>query len=142
VVSIFARANDTDAIRTVPWNEIMMVCGVSVLISILQATGGIDLFASLVAGVSTVGNITAVLAFVTGLLSTYSSSSGVVLPTFIPMIPSLIARLGGGNPVALVSAINVGSHVVDVSPLSTLGALCIANAPAHEDKNRLFRALS
>jgi ABC-type microcin C transport system permease subunit YejB len=49
--------------------------------------------------------------------------------------------LGGGDPVALISAINVGSHVVDVSPLSTLGALCIANAAEHEDRDILFRNL-
>jgi ABC-type branched-subunit amino acid transport system permease subunit len=42
--------------------------------------------------------------------------------------------------VALVSAINVGSHVVDVSPLSTLGAVCIAHA-AGEDRARLFHRL-
>ena len=42
---------------------------------------------------------------------------------------------------AIISAINVGSHVVDVSPLSTLGAMCIANAAAHEDRDRLFRRL-
>ena len=68
-------------------------------------------------------------------------ASGVVMPAFIPTVPSLIAKLGGGNPVAIVSAINVGSHVVDVSPLSTLGAICIANAAPHEDKNKLFRYL-
>jgi hypothetical protein len=63
------------------------------------------------------------------------------MPAFIPLVPGLIAQLGGGNPVALVSSINVGSHLVDVSPFSTLGALCIANAPTHEDQGRLFRHL-
>ena len=41
----------------------------------------------------------------------------------------------------MVSAIKVGSHGVDVSPLSTLGAMCIANAAAHEDRDKLFRRL-
>ena len=59
----------------------------------------------------------------------------------IPMVPSLITKLGGGDPVAIISAINVGSHVVDVSPLSTLGAMCIANAAVHEDRNQLFQRL-
>ncbi len=63
------------------------------------------------------------------------------MPTFIPMVPGLIAKLGGGDPVAIISAINVGSHVVDVSPVSTLGAMCIANAAASEDRNRLFQRL-
>jgi hypothetical protein len=29
---------------------------------------------------------------------------------------------------------NVGGHLVDVSPLSTIGALCIAGAPADESR--------
>ena len=60
---------------------------------------------------------------------------------FIPLVPGSLAKLGGGHAVALVSAINGGRHVVDVSPLSTLGTLCSANAAAHEDKHRLFQHL-
>ncbi|MGH9461087.1 MAG: SLC13 family permease, partial [Vicinamibacteria bacterium] len=36
---------------------------------------------------------------------------------------------------------NVGSHLVDVSPLSTLGALCMASAPLTEDRTALFNKL-
>ena len=35
------------------------------------------------------------VAFVTGLISVYSSTSGVVLPAFLPTIPGLVERLGG-----------------------------------------------
>jgi len=41
----------------------------------------------------------------------------------------------------MISSINIGSHLVDTSPLSTLGALCIACAGAHENKPKLFRNL-
>lgn len=63
------------------------------------------------------------------------------MPAFIPLVPGLIEKLGGGDPMAIVSAINVGSHVVDVSPLSTIGAICIANAASHEDQKQLFQSL-
>jgi len=129
------------AISTIPWNVIIMVCGVSTLIGIMEKTGGLDLFTSLLAKVSNPTNVTGVIALVTGILSSYSSSSGVVMPAFIPIVPGLIAKIGGGDPEALVAAINVGSHVVDVSPLSTLGALCIAHAGAHENKSKLFHQL-
>jgi hypothetical protein len=75
---------------------------------------------------------------VTGIVSVYSSSSGVVLPAFLPTIPGLVEKLGGGDPLAIAYSINVGAHLVDVSPLSTLGALCIANAAASEDREALF----
>ena len=32
----------------------------------------------------------------------------------------------------------IGGNLVDVSPLSTIGALCIASAPASADRGRLF----
>ena len=141
LLALVGAADQAAALKAVPWETIIMVCGVSMLVAIVERTGGLDLFTTLLARVSTAQNVPGVIAFVAGAVSAYSSSSGVVMPTFIPMVPSLIARLGGGDPVAIISAINVGSHVVDVSPLSTLGAMCIANAAAHEDRNQLFQRL-
>ncbi len=141
ILAMVGAADQEAAFKAVPWDTIIMVCGVSVLVAIVEQTGGLAIFTSLLARVSTAQNVPGVIAFVTGAVSAYSSSSGVVMPTFIAMVPSLIARLGGGDPVAIISAINVGSHVVDVSPLSTLGAMCIANAAAHEDRNQLFQRL-
>src|SRR5262249_29378911 len=86
--------------------------------------------------------ITGFIAFVTGLISVYSSTSGVVLPAFLPTVPGLVARLGGGDPLAIASSINVGAHLVDVSPLSTIGALCIAAlVPGTEDPKVLFNKM-
>jgi Na+/H+ antiporter NhaD/arsenite permease-like protein len=140
VVAAIERVDTEDLLHRLPWDTILMVAGVSTLVAILDATGGLDLLTTLLARGADRGSITALLAFVAGLFSVVSSSSGVVMPAFIPLVPGLITKLGGGDPVALVSAINVGSHVVDVSPLSTLGAVCIAHA-AGEDRARLFHRL-
>ena len=65
----------------------------------------------------------------------------MVLPAFLPTVPALVQKLGGGDPLAVSLSINVGSSLVDVSPLSTLGALCIsALADAHSARV-LFRQL-
>jgi Na+/H+ antiporter NhaD/arsenite permease-like protein len=141
ILALVGAADQESALKAVPWETIIMVCGVSVLVAIVEQTGGLALFTSLLARVSTAQNVPGVIAFSAGAVSVYSSSSGVVMPTFIAMVPSLIAKLGGGDPVAIISAINVGSHVVDVSPLSTLGAMCIAHAAAHEDRDELFQRL-
>ena len=76
------------------------------------------------------------IAFVTGVISVYSSTSGVVLPAFLPTVPRLAERLGDAVPLA--SSIVIGGNLVDVSPLSTIGALCIACAAAGEDRRVLF----
>src|SRR6185369_7594176 len=82
----------------------------------------------------------ALVALVCGLVSVYSSTTGVVLPAFLPLVPGLVARLGG-DPLLLASAVVVGGNVADASPLSTIGALCLASASADEDRRRLFNRL-
>jgi len=141
VFILFGIADDSKAVKAMPWSVIVMVCGMTVLINVMDQAGGLNALVSMIADISTPGTVTGVLAFITGLLSAYSSSSGVVMPMFLPMVPGLIQQIGGGDPVGMISSINVGSHIVDTSPLSTLGALCIASAGEHEDKAKLFRNL-
>ena len=121
-------ADEKPAIQSLPWSVIVMVCGVTVLTSLLEKTGGIDLLTTILARFATHRTITGLIALVTGLTSVYSSTSGVVLPALLPSVPGLVAKLGGGNPLAIASSILIGGHLVDVSPLSTIGALCIASA--------------
>jgi di/tricarboxylate transporter len=141
VLTLSGAADEEAAVKAIPWGAILMVSGVTVLIAMMEKTGGMELFTNLLARFSTQTTVTAMIAFVTGVISVYSSSSGVVLPAFLPTIPGLIAKLGGGDPLAIASSINVGAHLVDVSPLSTLGALCLANAPLSEDRRALFNKL-
>ncbi len=132
---------DHAALGAVPWSVIVMVCGVSTLVGVVEKTGGMELFTTLLAQITTAGLANGMMAFVTGVISTYSSTSGVVYPAFLPAVPGLVEKLGGGNPLELSLSINVGAAMVDVSPLSTIGALCLAALPAGENSRALFRQL-
>jgi di/tricarboxylate transporter len=125
ILAILGAADHKEALKKMPWSVIVMMSGVTVLIALLEKTGGLDLFTSVLARFATPGSLTGVMAFVTGVISVYSSTSAVVLPAFLPTVPGLIARLGG-DPFAVASSMNVGAHLVDMSPLSTTGAVCIA----------------
>jgi Na+/H+ antiporter NhaD/arsenite permease-like protein len=140
VLVLTGCADDREAIKRMPWRVILMVTGVTVLIAILEKAQGIDLLVSLVAKISTANTVTGVVAFIVGVISVYSSTSGVVLPAFLPMVPGLAAQLGVLNPLGIANAMNVGGHLVDVSPLSTIGALCLAGAPVDESR-ALFNKL-
>ena len=141
VLMLFQVADVKASIRAMPWVAIMMVCGVTVLIEVMDKAGGLKALVSMIASISGPVTVNAWLGLFTGVISAYSSSSGVVVPMFLPLVPGLIKEIGGGNPIALISSINVGAHLVDSSPLSTLGALCIACAGEHEDKSKLFKNL-
>ena len=138
----FTRATDEkEAIGGMPWGVILMVTGVTVLITLMEKTQGLALFTDLLVRLSTPESVTAVVAFVTGVVSVYSSTSGVVLPAFLPTVPGLVERLGNVDPIMVASAMNLGSHLVDLSPLSTTGALCLAGVPAGIDSRGLFNKL-
>jgi di/tricarboxylate transporter len=139
-LSLVRAADEKDAIRKMPWSVILMVCGVTVLIGVLSAQRGMELFTEILAAISSPETVTFVIAFVTGVVSIYSSTSGVVLPAFLPTVPGLAERLGA-DPMAIASSMNVGGHLVDLSPLSTIGALCIAALPAEADPKKLFNQL-
>jgi di/tricarboxylate transporter len=143
VVVIFSlrAADEASTLRALPWGAVLMVSGVSTLVALVEKTGGLDLFSGLLARLATPATVNGAMAFVTGLISTWSSTSGVVLPAFLPTVPGVLARLGGGDPLALSLSVNVGSSLVDVSPLSTLGALCVAAVEEPQTARRLFKQL-
>jgi di/tricarboxylate transporter len=141
ILFVAGAAEEGASLGRVPWGVILMVCGVSTLIALLDQTGGMDLFTSLLAALATPGTLNGVIAFVTGVISSWSSTSGVVLPAFLPTVPGLVENVGGGDPLAVALSINVGSSLVDVSPLSTLGALCVAAVADGPTARVLFRHL-
>jgi Na+/H+ antiporter NhaD/arsenite permease-like protein len=141
LLSLLRAADDSDAIKRMPWGTILMVCGVTVLIGLLERTGGMKIFTDLLSSVATQQTVVPELAAIIGLVSAYSSTSGVVLPAFLPTVPGLVENLGGGNALGIASTMNVAGHLVDVSPLSTIGALCIAGIPAGDASRRLFNQM-
>jgi di/tricarboxylate transporter len=141
ILVLMAVADETAAMKRIPWGVIVMVCGVTVLIAVLEKTGGMDLFTSMLARLANPATVNGVVAFVTGLISSWSSTAGVVLPSFLPTVPGLVEKVGGGDHLAVALSINVGSAMVDVSPLSTLGALCVATVADPSDARTLFRQL-
>lgn len=140
ILLILNVGDSKETVKSMPWNVILMVGGMGILIDIMDQAGGLNALAGMIAVVSNPTTVNGVLGLVTGIISSYSSSSGVVMPMFLPLVPGLVEQVGG-DPVAMISSINVGSHMVDTSPLSLFGAMCIACADESEDKGKLFRKL-
>ena len=139
---ILLRAVDeSKAIARMPWGVILMVTGVTVLVALLQETEGLALITNGIARLSTPTTIEPIVGFGVGLVSVYSSTSGVVLPAFLPMVPDLAMRLGGLDPLPIAWSMNVAASLVDLSSLSTGGALFIAGAAGFADTRKLFNQL-
>jgi di/tricarboxylate transporter len=141
VLILLRAVDEAKAIQRVPWGVILMVTGVTVLVALLRETQGLALIAGGIAHIATAGTVHAIVAFAAGLVSVYSSTSGVVLPVFLPMAPALAEELGGIDPLAIAWSMNVSASLVDLSSLSTAGALFIAGAAPGSDARKLFMAL-
>lgn len=131
------------AIAGVPWGTLVMIGGMGMLISMVQKVGGIDLLSNALASVMTIKTAPAIMSAMGSLMSTVSSTTGVVMPTLIPTVPGIIESLGGGNAQELVYAITTGAAQTVISPLSTGGALILAAYgniyhPTTEERSKMF----
>ena len=147
VVLLIARfADESAAIKAIPWNTLLMITGVGILISLVTELGGIDLLSDglrLLMGERTAAAIITVLA---GVMSWVSSASGVVMPTLIPTVPTLAADLTGVSPVALVIGVCIGANAAAFSPLSSCGGLMLAaysgsKVATTEGRDKMFARL-
>jgi Na+/H+ antiporter NhaD/arsenite permease-like protein len=139
VLILLGVADEEKAFKAMPWGAILMVTGVTVLIQLMSKIGGMDLFATIMAKQSTAYTATLVVGFWAALVSAYASTIGIILPAFVPMAPDLLAKIGGTDLMGLISSIVLCGHITDFSPLSTLGAIFIANASEDQDRKKLFR---
>ena len=126
ILFLFGIADDSKAIKALPWGTIVMVLAVGALLSIVDEMGGIDIMSNAISSIMTKGTATPIMAVSAGLLSLVSSALGVVYPTMMPMCAGIAEQVGGVNPVALMAAVGAGGSLAGISPLSTGGALALA----------------
>lgn len=141
ILIALGAANEQASIVKLPWGVVFMVTGMSTLVSLCERTGGLKLLSVWLAGHMTDATAAPLTALVTGVISLFSSTSAVVLPTFLPMVQGMADKLPGVTPLAIATAVNIGGNLVDVSPVSTIGALCLAAAPESTDRARMYRLM-
>lgn len=139
---VIKAADQDKALLGVPWSTILLICGTAVLIQVINELGGVDLLTAFLASLMTRTTAVPILSLLSGVMSIFSSAVGVVMPTLIPTTVSLADELGGTvSPAVLTITIAVASHIVTMSPFSTMGALALASSPASIDKKKLLKGL-
>jgi hypothetical protein len=139
---IIKTADQRDAIQSVSWTAITLICGTAVLISVVSALGGVSLLTSILSSFMTKATAIPIMSILSGVMSMFSSAVGVVMPTLIPTAVELSQRLNNTvTPAVITIVIAIGSHFVTISPFSTMGALAIASAPEVVDRKLLFKEL-
>lgn len=126
-LSFFRVSDEGEALKRIPWGTLLLICGVGVLMNVIIVLGGIHLLSASLASIMNAATATAILGVTAGVMSWFSSTSGVVMPTLIPTVPHIIHQMSiSVNPVEWVTAISMVSNTAGISPLSTGGALALA----------------
>lgn len=129
ILILLKVGTEKEALGSVPWNTILLISGMGILMNLIVKLDGIKLLADILSLFMNSKTVAAILALSSGILSLFSSTSGVVMPTMIPTIPRIIQTLGIENIVPsalLLSAVINGSSPSGMSPLSTGGAFVMA----------------
>lgn len=130
------------AIDSISWDTLVLVGGVAMMVNVMSVAGGITLLADGLASIMTATTAPSIMVVMGGLMSSVSSSVGVVMPTLIPTAKSIADSMGGTvQTSALISGIVAGSNAVIYSPLSTLGAMSLAALPEVVNKEKYFNKM-
>lgn len=143
VLIVLGCGEEKKAIKGIPWNVILMVLGVGILMNVISLSGGIDIMVSALEKIMGHRTAAMIMAVTAGFMSFFSSGLGVVFLTLIPTATGLASGLGVGA-VELVTVIVIGGTVSGFTPISTTGALIMAGVAQQENaeekfpQNRLF----
>jgi len=109
------------AMKNVPWNTLLLVSGVGVLMNLVISTGGIKLLAGTMSSVMNAKTAAPLAGLMAGCM--YSSTIGVVLPTLLPTIGQLVNNVPGADAAQIISTIGITSACTGFSPTSAVGAI-------------------
>lgn len=126
VLMLANAADEKKAIKMIPWNVLLLIAGVNVLMNITQKLGGINLLSDILASFMSARTAAPLMGLTGGIMSWFSSANGVVFPTLIPAVPEIAENVGGASVLQMVVAIVCSATVAGISPLSTGGSLIMA----------------
>lgn len=134
---ILGCGKEKKAIAGVPWNVIIMVLGVGILMNVISLSGGVDLLVSALEKVMGEKSAAPVIALLAGIMSFFSSGLGVVFPTLVPICGGLASGIGADG-VYLVAMVVIGGTIAGYTPISTTGALIMAGVAQQKDSEERF----
>ena len=141
LVSLFLKLGDEKAvIALIPWNTLIMICGVGMLISLGVEIGVIYELTEWLSTNVPIWMIPILVFVISAIMSIFASTLGVVAPTLFPMVLPL-AVASGLSPLLLFTCIVVGAQSSSLSPFSSGGSLMLGASQVVIDKGKLFNAL-
>lgn len=127
--------------RHIPWNTLMMLGGVSMLVGVASEGGAVDLIGHWIGGNLPIAMITPMFVLLAAFMSVFAAGSSVVVPTLFVLVPSVLATAPSLNYHALYAGIAIGANASAVSPFSGGGSLTLANIKQDDIREKMFMPL-
>ena len=138
VLALFMPNLQREAVGRVSWSVVLLICGVLTYVGVLEEIGTIDYVGEAITQVGAPALAALLICYVGGIVSAFASSTGM-LAAIIPLAVPFLQE-GAVGAIGVVTAVAISTTVVDASPLSTNGALVLANAK-NVDRDVLFGQL-
>ncbi|RVU55661.1 SLC13 family permease [Anaerosphaera multitolerans] len=141
VIAFLLKLGDQkEVIVRIPWNTLIMISGVGMLIQVAIKAGTIDLLAGFVSTNIPRILVPYALALIGAAMSFFSSTLGVVTPALFPVVPE-IAAATNLSPSLLFTAIVVGAQSSSISPFSSGGSLILGSMTNELEREKMFPRL-
>ena len=145
ILTLFKVADEGAALKKVPWGTLIMITGMGIMISLVYDLGGIELLKNGLLALAGPKTVDAIMAVLSGVMSWFSSASGVVMPTLFPVGAEMATAMDGVDAIGVVTAVGIGSHLAAMSPLSSCGGLMLAAYSSSDitaaERNKMFLQL-
>lgn len=125
VCTVLKLADQKKVIAAVPWNTLLLLAGISTLMSVAVKAGAVEIITSWLSANVPAFLLPLFLCLLGGFLSAFSGGITTVFPMLAPMVPALVATTAM-NPVYLFTGIVFGAHFTGMSPFSTGGAVFLS----------------
>ena len=146
VLILLKCADEKKAIKGIPWGTLVMICGVGVLVNVIDTMGGITLVSDFLSSFMSARTAAPIMSATSGILSWVSSTTGVVMPTLYPIAAEICEKFSSVNYVEVIAGITATSFAAAISPLSTGGAIIMSSYSAAKETttvemNKMFKTL-
>jgi len=126
------------AVGQIAWPTVLLITGIVTYVGLMQEIGTIDWLGERVADIGAPLLAALIICLIGAAVSAFASTTGI-LAALIPLaVPFLLG--GEVGAVGMIIALALSSSIVDSSPFSTSGALCVANSP-DDQRDYVYRTL-
>lgn len=140
VIAFFLKLADPKAVmKKIPWEMILNIGGMCVMIKVLMNCGITEMVANVFAGDIPKIIVPVMFLLMAGAITLFANFT-VIYPLLMPLVP-VVAAATGCNSVTLFTAMCLGSFTPGMSPFSTGGACCLSGCADEKQREELVPKL-